>query len=139
MIPASCAVVNASPFASSRSCRAVSGAMRTSAAATARLRETGLSPTSTMRTAPEGPTCERPVMPEALAPQGGRALERAKLLLEARGQVVLADSRADPLDPAMTRLRVHFERGVERASLPRDVERVDAEGEVAELVVRAGI
>ena len=42
MIPASCAVVRASPFGSSRSCRAVSGAMRTSAAATARRRESRL-------------------------------------------------------------------------------------------------
>ena len=63
MIPASWAVVSASPFGSSRSCRAVSGAMRTSAAATARRREAGLSPTSTMRTAPDGSTCERPLTP----------------------------------------------------------------------------
>ena len=42
MIPASCAVASASPFGSSRSIRAVSAAMRTSARATARRREIGL-------------------------------------------------------------------------------------------------
>jgi hypothetical protein len=35
--------------------------MRTSAAATARRLEAGLPPTSTMRTAPEESTCERPL------------------------------------------------------------------------------
>ena len=41
MIPASCAVASASPFGSSRSRAAVSGAMRTVARATARRRESG--------------------------------------------------------------------------------------------------
>ena len=50
MIPASCAVVSASPFGSSRRRCAVAGAMRTRPDATARRRDSGLPPTSTIRT-----------------------------------------------------------------------------------------
>src|SRR5829696_9116543 len=59
MIPATCAVAMASPFRSSRSCRAVSAAIVTVAAATARRRETGFEPTSTMWISPESSTCEK--------------------------------------------------------------------------------
>src|SRR5438552_1057631 len=53
MIPASCAVASASPFGSSRSRAVVPGDIRTSARATARRRDKGLAPTSTMRTEPD--------------------------------------------------------------------------------------
>ena len=62
MIPASWAVVSASPFGSSPRRATVSGAISTVARATARRRESGLSPTSTIRTAPSGSTCERPLI-----------------------------------------------------------------------------
>src|SRR5256885_9991275 len=52
MIPATWAVVGASPFGSLLRRRAVSGAIRTVARAIARRRDNGLSPTSTMRTSP---------------------------------------------------------------------------------------
>jgi hypothetical protein len=56
MIPASCAVVSASPFGSERSFAAVVGAIETVARATARRRETGFEPTSTIFTLPRSST-----------------------------------------------------------------------------------
>ena len=59
MIPASFAVVSASPLGRSRSRRAVSGAISTAPRATARRRTGGLAPTSTIFTVPEASsTCE---------------------------------------------------------------------------------
>src|SRR5439155_19773872 len=62
MIPASCAVVSASPFGRSWIRAAVSGATCTSARATARRRCAGFAPTSTIRTAPVSSTWERSLM-----------------------------------------------------------------------------
>ena len=73
MIPATCAVASASPFGSSRSRRAVSAAIRTSARATARRRETGFLPTSTMRTSPASSTCESSLTGPATSSQRARA------------------------------------------------------------------
>src|SRR5512145_2204716 len=56
MTPAICAVSSASPFGSVSSVTAVSGAMRTVALATARRRDVGFPPTSTMWTFPWSPT-----------------------------------------------------------------------------------
>ena len=56
MIPASLAVASASPFGSASSIPVVSGAIRTRALARARRRESGLAPTSTMRTSPDAST-----------------------------------------------------------------------------------
>src|SRR5262245_45089519 len=58
MIPATWAVVSASPFGKSPSLATVSGAMRTTARATARRRTIGFPPTSTMWTLPVSSTCE---------------------------------------------------------------------------------
>src|SRR6266568_2707875 len=58
MIPAIWAVASASPLGRSRRRRAVSADIVTVARARARRRESGLSPTSTMRTCPDSSMCE---------------------------------------------------------------------------------
>ena len=83
MTPASSAVASASPFGRSRSRCAVSGAMRTRADATARRRDSGLAPTSTIRTRP-------PVSTWDSSSLTGRTLARA-----ARESLGLAGAEPD--------------------------------------------
>ncbi len=63
MIPASCAVTSASPFGRVRIVAAVMDAMCTRACATARRRDSGFPPTSTIFTSPLSPTWESPLTP----------------------------------------------------------------------------
>ena len=77
MIPASCAVASASPFGSARRRAAVSGAMCTTARATARRRCDGLPPTSTIFTDPLSSTWESSVIAGRLrSPGAGRSARR---------------------------------------------------------------
>src|SRR5580765_1158625 len=140
MMPASCAVASASPFGSSRSRRAVSGAIVTVAAATARRRENGLSPTSTIRTSPASSTCESSVTRGTLAPGDGRdRVEVGQLGREPALDVVLAHVRADRFDAGAAVRRGQLERGVDRLRLPDDVEWVDDEAPLGELIVGARV
>src|SRR5690349_7367304 len=139
MIPASCAVASASPFGSPRSCRAVSGDMRTVAAATARRRDSGLPPTSTMRTSPASSTCESSLTRRTLAWYGRNPVEVGELGAQPRLDVVLADVRADRLGAPAPLVRGQLERRVNRLRLPDQVERAHAEHPLAQLLVGAGV
>src|SRR4051794_21925914 len=141
MIPASCAVARASPFGSSASFEAVSGAIRTTARARARRRDTGLSPTSTMRTAPLSSTCERSLTSGTLSLRDARdaAVEVGELPLDPGRDVVLAHVSTDGLE-ALPPLRLrHRKCAAQRLRLVGDVERVHAHDPLAELLVRPGV
>src|SRR4051794_15802057 len=140
MIPASWAVVSASPFGRSRSRRAVSGAIVTDAAATARRRESGFSPTSTIRTSPVSSTWESSVTNQTLASGERRDhVEVDQLPREPVPDVVLADVRPDRLRAGSPVVVGELERSVDRVRLADDVERVDDEAPLGELVVRPGV
>src|SRR5581483_7965735 len=156
MIPASCAVARASPFGRSRRRFAVSGAMRTTARATARRCCTGFAPTSTIRTEPDSSTCERSLIP---APPPAKpaapllvSLRRAYDSLRERNALDVAEQVADPARDvvlahvladrarALGTLGVrHRQRRVQRLGLARHVERVDGQRPRAELFERAGV
>src|SRR5581483_742954 len=140
MIPASCAVVSASPFGSSRSRRAVSGAMRTLARATARRRDCGLPPTSTIRTSPDASTCERSATSGTLARSRRRhPVEVGEDRLDPVPEVVLTHMRAEPIEAASPFSGRHLERLVDRLGLAGDVERIHRQRPLAELLVRARV
>src|SRR4051812_12064151 len=139
MMPATCAVASASPFGSSRRRRAVSGAIRTVACATARRRDIGLSPTSTMRTSPVSLTwlsspIRSPILTvrprgDSIQSPGGGAPQPVQLV---RAQVL-----AMLLGPAPPLWGVQFERPADRLGLALHVERVDGESPLTQLSVRA--
>src|SRR5918999_1615331 len=125
MIPATCAVVSASPFGSSRRRRAVSVAMRTVAVATARRRDSGLPPTSTMRTSPVSLTWLSSLTCPTLATcRRCDTVERLELQVDPGAQVVLADVRADRLDPGPALILAHLQRVMDRLGLTLEIERV---------------
>src|SRR5436190_4096466 len=136
MIPATWAVASASPFGRSRSRRAVSGAMRTSARATARRRETSLPPTSTIRTAPVSSTCESSLIARTLRNPRRRAVELVELRRKPMRDVVFAHVGSNRLEARPPLLDRQFERFVKGLCLRRDVERIDHRGPVAELLGR---
>src|SRR4249919_594578 len=142
MMPASCAVTSASPFGSSRSRRAVSGAICTAARATARRCESGLPPTSTMRTSPASPRWLSSVIPGAmlvpLPPSRGRdAIQRCELDVEPLVHVVLADVSADRVQAALPFGAVHRECLVDRLRLSLYVEGIHGQRPLAELCMCA--
>ena len=106
MIPASWAVASASPFGSSRSRCAVSGAIRTLPRATARRRDIGFPPTSTMRTDPDSSTCESSLILGAIVPKHvarivyWRRSRSASWAARSRPRGRAADVLADRLQPA---------------------------------------
>src|SRR5436189_1760612 len=145
MIPASCAVASASPFGSESSRWAVPGDIATSARATARRRETGLPPTSTMRTAPPASTWLSSFLPAiarivCLAARAGRRpLQVVQLRLDPRRDVVRADVVTDAGQPRAPLVAGHRERTMKRLCLAFHIERVDGECPLSELLVRARV
>src|SRR4051794_10198344 len=139
MIPASCAVTRASPFGNSRRRRAVSGAISTLARATARRRDRGLAPTSTMRTSPPSLRWLSSVIPGAMlaACRCRHALQGTQLRVEPLVHVVLANMRANRIEAASPLTRRHGQGCSDRSSLPLDVEGVDGQRPIAELGVGA--
>src|SRR5881397_1870703 len=140
MMPASCAVVRASPFGSSRSRRAVSPAMRTVALAVARRRDIAFAPTSTIRTSPVAVTCESSSMRRTLAASGrADCVEHRELPLDPRVDVVLPHVLTDRFEPAAALRVAERQRAVESIRLRLDVVRVHALDPVPELGVRTGV
>src|SRR6266568_9458664 len=139
MIPASCAVASASPLGNSRSRRAVSGAIRTTPRATARRRDSGLSPTSTMRTSPAAVTWLNSPMPSSILAPSRRsdAVERGQQHVGPSVEVVLAHISANGLEPLMPLAGVHRQGELDRLGLTLDVEGIDRHRPVAELRLRA--
>src|SRR3954463_16214221 len=144
MIPASCAVVSASPLGSERRAPAVSALMRTRPEATARRRSEGLPPTSTMRTPPCSSTWLKPPFPgisdrESSAGRPLDGVEVGELGFDPRADVVLGHLRLDRIAPSPPFLGGHRQRRVERLRLAGEVEGVHRERPLAELVVGAGV
>src|SRR5262245_39535019 len=142
MIPASCAVVRASPLGRSRIRRDVSRAIRTVARATAFLLESGLCPTSTIFTSPDASsTCESSLIARMLVGGGcsGVPVEVRYLVTAPRLDVVLTDVLRDRVAPAAALLGGHRQPLVERLRLTVDVERIDRKRPFAEALVRAGV
>src|SRR2546423_2196987 len=137
MIPATCAVASASPSGSSRSRRAVSAPIRTSARATARRREGSLPPTSTIRTAPVSSTCESSLI-SPLGNPSRSAVELVELGGEPVGKIVLAHMRPDRVEPAAALRHGHLERLVNGFGLRGDIGGIDLERPGAELFADAG-
>src|SRR6266511_102864 len=138
MIPAICAAASASPLGSSRSCVAVSGAILTVARATARRRDTGLPPTSTMWMSPVEATWLSSPTPLILAARShSDAVERGQLGLDPGAEVVLPHVCADRLDPRAPLLRRHLETLVNRFCLTGKVERINGQRPLSELGVSA--
>src|SRR5262245_61701442 len=138
MIPASWAVVRASPFGRSWMRRAVSGAISTVARAIALRRESGLCPTSTILTSPEdSSTCERSVIARMLLRRGHAAetIEIVELVVCPRANVVLADVVRECRRAAVPLLLRHRQRPVEAFRHALDVERVDRDRPLAEPLV----
>src|SRR5437763_1566488 len=140
MIRTRCAVVSASPFGSSPSRRDVSAAIRTTACATARRRESGFAPTSTSRTSPDSPTCESSLTGGTLPWSRGRDAvqvreDRADPVLE----VVLADVPPQALQALAPLRERQLERLVNRPGLAGHVERVHRQRPLAELLVRTRV
>src|SRR6478735_6850403 len=139
MTPATWAAASASPFGRSRSRRAVSGAMRTVARATARRRETGLPPTSTMRTSPASLTWLNSLIPPSILTAGrrGHAVERGEQRVRPPVQVVLAHMSANRLEPRLPLTRFHRQGTLDRLGLTLDVERIHGQRPLTELCVSA--
>src|SRR6476620_3689122 len=135
MIPATCAVARASPFGSSRKRRAVSGAIRTVARATARRRESGLPPTSTMRTSPPSVTWLNSPMPWTIltTSRRGHPVELSQQGVRPPIQVVLAHVRADGVEPPTPLVGIHRQGILDRLGLAFDVERVDRQRPLTQL------
>src|SRR5512133_2745716 len=141
MIPATCAVARASPFGNSRNRRAVSGAIRTVARATARRRESGLPPTSTMRTSPPSVTWLNSPMPWTILTTSRRAhpVGRSQQGVCPPIQVVLAHVRADGVEPPTPLVGIHRQGILDRLGLAIDLERVDGPRPFTHLCVCAGV
>ena len=104
MIPATCAVASASPFGSSRRRRAVSGAIRTAARATARRRESGFAADvdhpDVARSRRHARGRPSPAIATSAALVGRRrGRGRSSCALDPRRDVVRADVLADRLGP----------------------------------------
>src|SRR4051794_1537529 len=153
MIPASCAVVSASPFGRSCSRFAVSGAIRTAPRAVARRRESGFAPTLTICTAPVSSTCDSSLIespPRCRLATGARAppsaayrslggLEVVQLRVDPCLDRMRADMLADRLDPAAALLGRQHQCLVDRLRLAVDVERIHGQRPLADLVVHARV
>src|SRR5262249_50277426 len=149
------AVASASPFGNSRRRRAVSDAIRTRPCATARRRERGFAPTSTMRTPPASSTWDNSFTRDSLAatalrePRGGpserrwlhgpRPVEIRQLGGDPGGEIVRPHVRPDRLDALAPFRLPERECRVNRIGLPDDVERVHAQRPASELLVGARV
>src|SRR4051794_24927660 len=138
MIPASCAVVSASPFGRSWIRCDVSGAISTVALAIALRRETGLCPTSTILTSPKASsTCERSLIAGMLLGRGNatQAVEIVELLVRPAADVVAPHVVRERRVAAAALVLRHRHGLVEALCHAFDVERVDADRPVAEALV----
>src|SRR5262249_18423902 len=138
MIPAICAVTSASPFGSSRKRAAVAEAIPTEPRASARRRECGFPPTSTIRTSPASETCESSPIAGNLASRD-HTFQRRKLTVDPNVNVMLAHLCRNRAEPAPALVLVQLERPVNGVRLIFDVERIDRDHPVTELRMCTGV
>ena len=130
------------PSAARASREAVSGAIRTTARARARRRETGLSPTSTIRTATRVVHVRKLAhCPKRYRRRGARdaTVEVGELSFDPAGDVVLAHVSADRLQPLVPLRLRHRESPAQGLGLAGHVERVHANDPVLQLLVCPGV